>query len=205
MNGSLSARIAVFISGGGSNLQALIDASRSGLLHGEIVLVISNLRKAYGLERARKGDIDTFVFKKKKYESLEAADADLLARLKQHKVEYIALAGYLKLLPDNVVKAFHGKITNIHPALLPKYGGKGMFGHHVHEAVLASGDKESGVSIHLVDEIYDSGRILHQVKVPVLPDDTPDSLAARVLEQEHKWYARILDKLIRGEYENQHD
>ncbi|MEA2030026.1 MAG: phosphoribosylglycinamide formyltransferase [candidate division Zixibacteria bacterium] len=205
MNGLSPARIAVFISGGGSNLQALIDASKSGILNGEIVFVVSNLRKAYGLQRAKKGGITTFIFKKKNYESTEAADTDLLARLQQHKVEYIALAGYLKLLPDNVVKDFSGKIINIHPALLPKYGGKGMYGHHVHEAVLASGDKESGATIHLVDEIYDNGRILHQAKVPVLPEDTPDLLAARVLEQEHKWYARILDKLIKGEYEKQHD
>ncbi|MBU8934703.1 MAG: phosphoribosylglycinamide formyltransferase [candidate division Zixibacteria bacterium] len=199
------ARIAVFVSGGGSNLQALIDASKSGLLHGEIVLVVSNMRKAFGLERARKAGIDTFVFKKKKYNSPEAADIDLFARLKQHGIEYIATAGYLRLLPANVVEAFKGRITNIHPALLPKYGGKGMYGHHVHDAVLAAGDKESGITVHLADEIYDNGRILHQVKVPVLPDDTPDSLAARVLEQEHRWYARVLDKLIRGEYGDHND
>ena len=197
---STRAKIAVFVSGGGSNLQALIDASKSGLLHGEIVLVISNTSKAYGLVRAEKENINTFVYKVKNYDSPDLASDDLFSQLRKHDVEYIALAGYLKLLPQNIVKAFKGKIINIHPALLPKYGGKGMYGHFVHEAVIEAGDKESGITIHLADEIYDNGRILHQVKVPVKKDDTPDTLAARVLKQEHLWYARILDKLIKGEY-----
>ena len=197
---STRAKIAVFVSGGGSNLQALIDASKSGMLHGEIVLVISNTSKAYGLVRAEKENINTFVYKVKNYDSPDLASDDLFSQLRKHDVEYIALAGYLKLLPQNVVKAFKGKIINIHPALLPKYGGKGMYGHFVHEAVIEAGDKESGITIHLADEIYDNGRILHQVKVPVKKDDTPDTLAARVLKQEHLWYARILDKLIKGEY-----
>jgi len=197
---STRAKIAVFVSGGGSNLQALIDASKSGLLHGEIVLVISNTSKAYGLVRAEKENINTFVYKVKNYDSPDLASDDLFSQLRKHDVEYIALAGYLKLLPQNIVKAFKGKIINIHPALLPKYGGKGMYGHFVHEAVIEAGDKESGITIHLADEIYDNGRILHQVKVPVKKDDTPDTLAARVLKQEHLLYVRILDKLIKGEY-----
>ena len=197
---STRAKIGVFVSGGGSNLQALIDASKSGMLHGEIVLVISNTSKAYGLVRAEKENINTFVYKVKNYDSPDLASDDLFSQLRKHDVEYIALAGYLKLLPQNVVKAFKGKIINIHPALLPKYGGKGMYGHFVHEAVIEAGDKESGITIHLADEIYDNGRILHQVKVPVKKDDTPDTLAARVLKQEHLWYVRILDKLIKGEY-----
>ena len=123
-----------------------------------------------------------------------------MMRLKAHKIDYIALAGYLKLLPPAVVAAYQRRIVNIHPALLPKYGGKGMYGHYVHEAVIAAGDKESGVTIHVVDEIYDNGQILEQAKVPVLPDDTPETLAARVLEQEHKLYPRALNKLIKGRY-----
>jgi len=193
-------RIAVFISGGGSNLQALIDGSKAGILSGKIVWVVSSSAKTYGLTRAENEDIETFVFKPKKYPSPEAAAEDLLSKLQERKIDYIALAGYLKLLPSSVVAAYSKHIVNIHPALLPKYGGKGMYGHHVHEAVLASGDKESGVTIHLVDEIYDHGKILDQARVPVLPDDTPDSLAARVLEQEHKLYPRALNKLISGEY-----
>ncbi len=195
------ARIAVFLSGGGSNLQALIDGCKAGILAGQIVWVVSSKTKAYGLTRATDEGIETFVFKPKKYPSPEEASADLLTQLKQRQIEYIALAGYLKLLPSNVVAAFRNRIVNIHPALLPRYGGKGMFGHHVHEAVLAAGDIESGPTVHLVNEIYDEGRILAQVRVPILDGDTPDSLAARVLEQEHKLYPRALNKLIRGEYE----
>lgn len=195
------AKIAVFISGGGSNLQALIDASKSGILSGQVVLVISSKRKAYGLERAKKENIPTFVFKPKKYDSPEAAADDLFGRLKEAGVEYIATAGYLQLLPEKVVKAYRNRIINIHPALLPKFGGKGMYGHHVHEAVLAAGEKKSGPTVHLVDEIYDNGRILEQVEVDVLPDDTPETLAERVLKQEHRLFPRVLEKLIKGKYE----
>lgn len=194
------ARIAVFISGGGSNLQSLIDASRAGWLYGDVVLVVSNNDDAYGLQRALKAGIDTFVYKVKNYESKEDAHADLMAILENYRVDFIALAGYLKLLPPPVIKKFRNRITNIHPALLPRYGGKGMYGHHVHAAVIAAGDTESGATVHLVDEIYDNGRILDQKKVPVRPDDTPDSLAARVLEVEHEIYPLALDKLIRGRY-----
>jgi len=199
------ARIAVLISGGGSNLKALIDATKCGILAGQIVLVISSRKKAFGLNYARDENIETFVFKKKNYDSPEQAADDMLRQLQEQKVDYIALAGYLSLLPSNVVSAYRGRIANIHPALLPKYGGQGMFGHHVHEAVLAAGDKESGPTVHLVDEIYDNGRILAQVKVPVLPDDTVDTLSARVLAQEHKLYARALNKLIRGEFDSSDD
>ena len=196
------ARLAVFVSGGGSNLQSIIDASKAGLLNAQVVLVVSNMRKAFGLERARRENIDTFVYKEKKYDSKEAAHSELLEQLHEHDIDFIALAGYLKLLPKPVVKAYHNRIVNIHPALLPDYGGKGMYGHHVHEAVIAAGEIESGLTIHLVDEVYDNGDILYQVKVPVLPDDTADTLAARILEQEHKWYPRVLDKLIKGEFTN---
>ncbi|MBD3332402.1 phosphoribosylglycinamide formyltransferase [candidate division GN15 bacterium] len=195
------ARIAVFISGGGSNLQALIDAEKAGILAGDVVWVVSSSKKAYGLRRAEQAGIDTWVYMPKRYDSAQGAAQDLLRKLTEREIDYIALAGYLKLLPAEVVRAYSGRIVNIHPALLPKYGGKGMYGHHVHEAVLAAGETESGPTVHLVDEIYDNGRILEQVRVPVESDDTPDSLAARVLEQEHKLYPRVLSKLIRGEYE----
>ncbi len=197
------AKLAVFISGGGSNLQSLIDASKAGKLSAEVVLVVSRKANAYGLERAKNEGIDTFVYNPKNYETKEAAHRDLMEMLEEYEVEYIALAGYLKLLPERIVKKFQGRITNIHPALLPRYGGKGMYGHYVHEAVLASGDKETGVTIHLVDEIYDNGRILEQAKVPVLPGDDPDKLAARVLEMEHKIYAEALENLIQGKYDNE--
>lgn len=197
---SARTKIAAFVSGGGSNLQSLIDASRAGKLSGEIVLVVSSKLKAYGLERARNAGIDTFVFRLKDYPGKDEAVSNLLAMLNEYQVEYISLAGYLKLLPEQVIKKYSGKITNIHPALLPKYGGTGMYGHFVHEAVLAAGDRESGATVHLVDEIYDHGKILLQKKVPVKPDDTPDSLAARVLTVEHQIYPEALDNLIKGKY-----
>ncbi len=193
-------RIAVFLSGGGSGMQSLVDATRAGVLNARVVWVVSSKKKACGLERAAKEGIESFVFKPKRYTSTDEASNDLMDRLRERKIDYIVLAGYLQLLPDEVVKAYAGRITNVHPALLPKYGGKGMWGHHVHEAVLASGDKVSGCTVHLVDEIYDHGKILQQTSVPVLPDDTPDSLAARVLVEEHRLYPRVLQKLIRGEY-----
>lgn len=194
-------RVAVFISGGGSNLQALIDATKAGILSAEIAWVVSSRKKAYGLQRAANEGIESWVFKQKSYSSPEEAGEDLLVKLRERHIDYIALAGYLKLLPDQVVRAYSGRLVNVHPALLPRYGGKGMYGHHVHQAVLASGDAESGPTVHLVDEIYDHGRILEQARVPVKPDDDADSLAARVLEQEHKLYPRVLQKLIKGEYQ----
>lgn len=194
------AKIAVFISGGGTNLQSLMDASQQGRLSGDIVLVVSSKENAYGLERARNAGIDTFVFRVKDYPNPDAAEWDLMEMLDEYKVEYIALAGYLKLIPMPVVKKYKDHIVNIHPALLPKFGGKGMYGHHVHEAVIAAGEKESGATVHMVDEIYDNGKILIQEKVSVLPGDDPDTLAARVLEVEHKIYPIALDNLIKGRY-----
>ncbi|MEW5924877.1 MAG: phosphoribosylglycinamide formyltransferase [Candidatus Zixiibacteriota bacterium] len=195
------AKIAVFISGGGTNLQSLIDASQQGRLSGEIVLVVSRKQNASGLVRAKNAGIDTFVYRVKDYASSEDAERDLLEMLSEYKVEYIALAGYLKLIPLSVVRKYKNHIVNIHPALLPKFGGKGMYGHHVHEAVIATGEKESGATVHMVDEIYDNGKILIQEKVPVLPGDDPDTLAARVLKIEHKIYPIALENLIKGRYE----
>ncbi len=194
------ARIAVFISGSGSNLQSLIDAGKDGRLCGKIAFVVSSNESAYGLMRAAGGGIETFVYSLKYYDSKDTAASDLLRRLKDRQIDYIALAGYLKMVPSVVLREFPRRVVNIHPALLPKYGGKGMYGHFVHEAVLRAGDKESGVTVHIVDEQYDHGKILEQVRVPVVDGDTPDTLAARVLVEEHKLYPKVLDKLIKGEY-----
>jgi formyltetrahydrofolate-dependent phosphoribosylglycinamide formyltransferase len=195
------ARLAVFISGGGTGLQAIIDASRRGDLAADVVWVVSNSSKAFGLERAKSADVETFVFLSKKYATPEEATSDMLTKLRERKVEYIALAGYLKLLPAEIIRAYPKRIVNIHPGLLPRYGGPGMYGHFVHEAVIAAGEKESGPTVHIVDEIYDHGRILEQVRVPVLSGDTPETLAARVLVEEHKLYPRAIDNLIRGKYD----
>ena len=194
------ARVAVFVSGRGSDLQALIDASKDGRLEARIVLVVSGSPDAYGFIRAAANRINTFVFVRKSYPSLEEADRVLLNKLKEHHIGYVAMAGYLKMMPAAILRAYPQRVVNIHPALLPAYGGQGMYGQRVHEAVLAHGEKESGVTVHLADEVYDHGKILEQVRVPVLPDDTPDTLAARVLDEEHKLYPIALNKLIKGEY-----
>ena len=164
------------------------------------MLVVSSSPDAYGLIRAAANRINTFVFVRKSYPSLEEADRVLLNKLKEHHIGYVAMAGYLKMMPAAILRAYPQRVVNIHPALLPAYGGQGMYGQRVHEAVLAHGEKESGVTVHLADEVYDHGKILEQVRVPVLPDDTPDTLAARVLDEEHKLYPIALNKLIKGEY-----
>ncbi len=196
------ARIAVFLSGGGSNLQALLDATKSNQLEADIVWIVSSNPKAYGMIRAQEARVPTTLFQAKAFLSAEQASDFLLDELNVRNVEYIALAGYLKLLPTSVVQKYKGKIVNIHPGKLPKYGGKGMYGHHVHEAVIAAKEKETAVTVHLVDEIYDHGRVLDTTTVPVLPDDTAETLAERVLVQEHLLYPRVLQKLISGGYES---
>lgn len=178
----MTMRLAVAISGRGSNLAALLAALPAGRVGGgpaEVALVLSN-RPAAGLELARERGIPALVL-------ADPADGgEWLAALAGHRVDLIVLAGYLKLVPPEVVERYRGRIINIHPALLPAFGGPGMYGRRVHEAVLASGAAVSGATVHLVDEVYDRGRVLAQARVPVLRGDTPDTLAARVLEVEHR-------------------
>jgi phosphoribosylglycinamide formyltransferase 1 len=192
-------QIATFASHGGSNLQALIDGCVSGQIVGEIVLVISNNRKAYALERARIHQIETLVISDKEFDSESALTRELLRQLVARNVGLICLAGYMKKMPSEVIRAYRNRILNIHPALLPKFGGKGMYGIHVHEAVLAAGEKETGVTIHLVDEAYDNGKIVAQRRVLVRPNDTPESLQQRVLEIEHQLYPETVAKIASGE------
>jgi phosphoribosylglycinamide formyltransferase-1 len=172
-------RVAVAISGRGSNLAALIAALPSGS-PAEIGLVLSNRATAGGLELARAHGIPTLVL---------ADPGDAVAwtdSLAAHRIDLVVLAGYLKLVPPPVVDRYRGRILNIHPALLPAFGGPGMYGHRVHEAVLAAGATVTGATVHLVDEVYDRGPILAQARVAVQPDDTPERLAERVLEAEHR-------------------
>jgi phosphoribosylglycinamide formyltransferase 1 len=175
----MTMRVAVAVSGRGSNLEALLRAL-GGHAPARVVLVLSNRADAAALERARAHGVPA--------EVLPDPDdgADWLERLARHRVDLLVLAGYLKLVPASVIAGYRDRILNVHPALLPGFGGRGMYGHHVHRAVLASGARESGATVHLVDEVYDRGRILAQARVPVLPGDTPDSLAARVLGVEHR-------------------
>ncbi len=185
------------VSHGGSNMQAIIDACKKGWLDAKPCVVISNNSESQALQRAKNEGIPYYHISKAT--NPDNVDDAILDALINHNVEIVVLAGYMKKLGDNIIKKYHGKILNIHPALLPKYGGKGMYGYHVHEAVLAAGDKASGPTVHIVDSDYDHGRILAQRKVPVYPDDTVETLSARVLEQEHIIYAETLQKIACGE------
>lgn len=172
-------RVAVAVSGRGSNLEALLDALGDGR-EARVVLVLSNRADAPALERARSRGIATAVL------ADHRSAPEWLDLLERHGADLLVLAGYLKLVPPGVISRHRGRVLNVHPALLPAFGGPGMYGHRVHEAVLASGASESGCTVHLVDEEYDRGAILGQRRVPVLPGDTPDTLAARVLREEHR-------------------
>ena len=192
----MNSRIAVLASGGGSSLQALLGYfdALGAASSGRIVVVASNRPGAGALARATARDIPTAVLQgPKQPDGPELGDV-----LEQHKVDLVVLAGYLKLLPSDVVKRFDGRIVNIHPALLPAFGGHGMYGNHVHRAVLESGVKVTGVTAHFVDDVYDSGRIIAQWPVPVFASDDVASLAARVLRVEHLVYPRVVDAVAAG-------
>lgn len=172
-------QVAVAVSGRGSNLKALLEALGDNA-PARISLVISNRSGAGALERAAERGIPTAVLR-------DPSDgAEWLQLLESASIDLVVLAGYLKLVPPSVVQRYRGRIINIHPALLPAFGGPGMYGERVHAAVLASGARETGATVHLVDEVYDRGQILGQARVPVRPDDTPHTLAERVLEAEHR-------------------
>jgi phosphoribosylglycinamide formyltransferase-1 len=186
----MKARIAVLASGNGSNLQAILEhfAALGPAACGEVVVVGSNRPSAGALERARSAGIDAVVF--------DARSEDDLSRiLTGRDVQIVALAGYLRLVPSGVIEKFRNRIVNVHPGPLPRFGGAGMYGARVHEAVLAAGLRETAVTVHLVTESYDEGPPLATWPVPVLDNDTPESLAARVLRVEHLIFPRILDAL----------
>jgi phosphoribosylglycinamide formyltransferase-1 len=185
--------IAVFASGGGSNFQALLD-HQSPAGSWEIVLLVTDRADAGAVARARAADVEVAVVASTGREPTALA-RELLDALEEHRVDLVLLAGYLKLVPREVVERYGGRILNIHPALLPKFGGKGMYGMNVHRAVLEAEEKESGATVHLVDEEYDRGEIVQQRRVPVLPGDTPEALAARVLAVEHQLYPAAVDQV----------
>jgi len=192
--------IAVFGSGRGSNFRAILAAIESGSIPGaRIVCVISNNSSAGILQIARDHSLPAYHLSQAQCASEEAFVERLLGVLDSHQANLIALAGYMKLLPQQLIARFHRRVVNIHPALLPKFGGKGMYGHHVHEAVLAAGETASGATVHLVDEAYDRGAILLQRKVPVLPGDSVEDLAARVLEVEHELFPEVIRRIASGE------
>ena len=182
----MSTKIAVLCSGGGTNLQALIDAVEAGTIDGEIVQVIANASKAFALERARRHGIPALFISKKQAGCDAAFNDQILEELQKAGAQLVVLAGYLPLVGAQIVRAYEHRIINIHPALIPAFCGPGMYGHHVHEAVLRYGAKVSGATTHFVDEQVDHGGIILQKSVPVLEGDTPDTLAARVLTVEHE-------------------
>ena len=188
-------KIAVFVSGGGTNLQAIIDNTKDGILKDiEIVLVLSSSKDAYALERAANNGIKTAVVSKKDFDSIEAWDDAVVKAVDESGAELIVLAGYLSLMGPKVVAKYSNRIINIHPALIPSFCGAGMYGIRPHKAALAKGVKVSGATVHFVNENYDEGPILLQKAVDVLPDDTPESLQKRIM-QECEW--KILPQAIR--------
>lgn len=187
-----------FASHRGSNMQSVIDACMAGQLTAKPCVVISNNSASEALARARRENIPAYHLSSKVIPDPAVLDKAILLTLKRHDVELVVLAGYMKQLGPQTLAAYKDRVINIHPALLPKYGGVGMYGMHVHEAVIAAGDPETGVTIHLVDSEYDHGQILAQCRVPVLPGDTPDILAARVLEQEHRFLVETLRNIVEG-------
>ncbi len=187
--------LAILASGNGSNAQNIITHF-FGSSNAAVKVVISNKADAYVLERAKSAGVPAIVLPKEELTS--ESSSVLMDTLHQYKTDYIILAGYLLKIPAALIERYKGKIINIHPALLPKFGGKGMYGMHVHQAVINAKEKESGITIHLVDAIYDNGRILFQATCPVLPDDTPEQLAARIQTLEQAHFPTIIEKYITG-------
>ncbi len=191
----MSVKIAIFGSGSGTNAENIIRYFKSSRL-AEVVLVLSNKADAYILERAKIHNIPTSVCVKNDFQNVDI----LFPLLEKYQVDFVVLAGFLLQIPAALINRYPNKIINIHPALLPKYGGKGMYGDKVHEAVLAAGENESGITIHYIDEHYDSGSIISQVTCDVMPIDTPQSLAERVHELEYKCFPKVVEDTICKEF-----
>ena len=195
--------IAVLVSGGGTNLQALIDAQGKVLQHGKIKLVISSKPDVYALQRAKQAGIDHCVIAKRDYTTQEEFSNALLQQLQSYQIDMIVLAGYLSILDETIIRAYPNRIINIHPSLIPSFCGKGYYGLKVHEAALHYGVKVTGATVHIVNEIPDGGKILLQKAVDILPTDTPETLQQRVME-EAEWKllpqaTEIIAKEIEGE------
>ena len=193
-------RLAVLVSGGGTNMQSIIDATERGEISGSVVVVISSNSEAYALERAKKHGIDSFVCSLKEYQSREERDGKIIEILEKYRADYVILAGYLGILTDELIAKYDNKIINIHPALLPAYGGKSFFGLNVHKAVIADKCKKSGATVHFVGSGgIDTGLIIAQQSLDVLESDTPESLQERILENiEHKLFPRVIKDLCDG-------
>ena len=190
--------LAVFASGGGSNFGAILDAIAAGRLDARVAVLVTDRAGIGAIGRAERVGVPHAVCAPQDFDGERAYGAALLDVLGKHGADFVALAGFLKKIPPALVQAYRHRIVNIHPALLPLHGGAGLYGRRVHEAVLAAGEGESGATVHLVDEDYDTGPIVLQARVPVEKGDTPDTLAARVLAEEHRLYPAALQLFARG-------
>jgi phosphoribosylglycinamide formyltransferase 1 len=189
----LTAKLAVLLSGGGRTLQNLLEEIAAGHLDAAVQVVVASNSTAFGLERARQAGIDTAIVRRRDFETLEAFSDAITAILGRYEIDLVVGAGFTQryIFPPK----FNGRYLNIHPGLLPRYGGQGMYGHHVHEAVIASGDAESGCTVFIADHEYDTGPIVLQKRVSVLPGDTPETLAARVFEAEKQAYPEAIRQI----------
>lgn len=184
-------RLAILASGNGTNAQRISEYF-SGNAHISVDCIIYNKRNAFVAERARQLGVPAYYFSKADFYD----NGSVLQFLQQREIDWVILAGFLWLVPQDILAAFPNRVINIHPALLPNYGGKGMYGHHVHEAVIANKEKESGITIHIVDSHYDKGTTLFQAKCPVTPDDTPDTLADKIHQLEQRYFPEVIEKTV---------
>jgi len=191
-------KVGVLVSGGGTNLQAIIDHAKDGRLDAEVVVVISDVGDAFALERARSAGIPAAFINPRDYPDRNPFNRALIEKLREHEVELVALAGYLRITSDEFVDAFEGRIMNIHPSLIPSFCGKGMHGLRVHQAALDCGVKVTGCTVHFVTKEVDAGPIIIQRTAPVMDDDTAETLSARVLEQEHEAYSEAIQLFGQG-------
>ena len=190
-------KLAIFASGSGTNAEAIFNYF-DGHKHIAVGGLLSNNANAYALQRARNHKIPQFVFDRGEFKDT----SKIIGKLEEWGIDAIVLAGFLWLIPEYLVVRFQDRIVNIHPALLPKFGGKGMYGAHVHQAVLDAGEKETGITIHLVNQHYDEGQIIFQERCEVDKDDTPESLAAKVHKLEHQYYPQVIEKWLSAKYSN---
>lgn len=187
--------IAIFASGNGTNAENIAEYfSKNEKI--KVALIVSNRANAGVHERARRLGIPSLTLPKADF----IAGEPVLQVLREYRIDFVVLAGFMCLVSEPLLRAFPNRIVNIHPALLPKFGGKGMFGHHVHEAVVAAGEKESGITIHYINEQYDEGQIAFQASCPLIPEDTPDTVAAKVHALEYRYYPQVIEQII-GEIE----
>ncbi len=186
-------KIAIFASGSGTNAQNVIEYFQ-GHQTITVALVLSNRKDAYVLSRASALGVPSLIFTREEFYETDV----VLDKLQDAQIDFVVLAGFLWLIPKTILQRFSGRMINIHPALLPKYGGKGMYGRHVHEAVINNGDAESGISIHYVNEKYDEGEIVFQARCPVKKEDTPESLAERVHQLEYEHFPKVIEQCLEG-------